>query len=98
MTAGLRALLPGRLRAPLGRAGRRLSAALLGPLQPAVPPGSVLAICHCHSPDLVPELARALLALPRGAELHVSSADPAVFAAWEPFRRRSRAPGRAARP
>ena len=87
-----RGLVPRRLRAPLGGAARRGFAALAGPLQPAVPPGSVVAICHCHYPDLVPELAGRLLSLPRGAALHVTSSDPAVFVAWAPYRRRSRAP------
>jgi lipopolysaccharide biosynthesis protein len=59
-----------------------------------VPAGRVVVLCHCHHADLVPELAHYLLALPRGAAVHVSSSDPAVFAAWEPFRRRSRAPVR----
>ena len=88
----LRALLPRQIRAPLGIAGRRCFAALAGPLQPAVPEGSVLALCHCHYPDLVPELATRLLSLPRGAALHVTASDPAVFAAWDPYRRRSRVP------
>ena len=88
----LRALLPRQFRAPLGIAGRRCFAALAGPLQPAVPEGSVLALCHCHYPDLVPELATRLLSLPRGAALHVTASDPAVFAAWDPYRRRSRVP------
>ncbi len=90
----LRGLVPGRVRSPLAAAGRRAFAELAGPLQPAVAPGSVVAICHCHYPDLVPELAARLLSLPRGAALHVTSSDPAVFAAWEPYRRRSRAPVR----
>ena len=83
-----RDLLPRRFRA----AGRRAFAALGGPLQPAVAPGSVVAICHCHYPDLAPELAACLTALPRGAELHVSSSDGAVLTAWEGFRRRAGAP------
>ena len=90
----LRGLVPDRLRSPLAAAGRRAFANLAGPLQPAVAPGSVVAICHCHYPDLVPELATRFLSLPRGAALHVSSSDPAVFAAWAPYRRRSRAPVR----
>ena len=90
----LRGLVPPRLRAPLGAAGRRAFAALAGPLQPAVPPGSVVAICHCHYADLVPELALQLLSLPHGAALHVTASDPSVFAAWEPYRRRSRVPVR----
>jgi lipopolysaccharide biosynthesis protein len=57
-----------------------------------VPAGSVLALCHCHYPEIVPELATRLLTLPRGAELHVSSSDPAVFAAWGRYRVRSRVP------
>ena len=89
-----RDLMPRRLRAAVGTAGRRAFAALGGPLQPAVAPGSVVAICHCHYPDLVPELATRLLSLPRGAELHVSSSDEAVLLAWERFRRGSRAPVR----
>ena len=90
----LRDLLPRRVRGALGAAGRRSAAALLGPLQPPVPSGRVVALCHCHHEDLVPELARCLLALPRGSAVHVSSSEPAVFAAWEPFRARSRAPVR----
>lgn len=90
----LRDLLPRRPRALLGVAGRRSLAALAGPVQPAVPEGRVLALCHCHHADLVPEMARCLLALPRGAAVHVSSSDPAVFAAWASFQRRSRAPVR----
>ena len=92
MRRRLRDRLPRRLRAALGATGRRLVAAIGGPLQPAVAAGSVVAICHCHDPDLVPELATRLLALPRGAALHVSSSDAAVFAAWERYRRRSRVP------
>ena len=90
----LRDLLPRGIRGAMGIAARRSFAALAGPLQPAVPPGRVVALCHCHHADLVPELARCLLALPRGSAVHVSSSDPAVFAAWEPFRRRSRVPVR----
>lgn len=90
----LAAGLPARLRGPLGSAGRRLFAGVVGPLQPAAAPGTVVAICHCHHPELVAELADRLLALPRGAELHVSSSDDRVFAAWEPYRARSRAPVR----
>lgn len=88
----LRQLLPARVRSPLGAAARSGFATLAGPLQPAVPPGSVVAVCHCHYPDLVPELATRLLSLPRGAVLHVTSSDPAVFAAWNPYRNRSRVP------
>ncbi len=88
----MRDLLPRRVRGPLGAAGRRAFAALAGPLQPAVAPGSVVVLCHCHYPDLVPELARLLRALPRGAAVHVSSADPAVFSAWERRWRGARAP------
>ena len=83
---------PRRLRSVLGALGRRAFAQLAGPLQPAVEAGSVVAICHCHYPDLVPELATRLLTLPRGAELHVSSSDAAVLTAWERFRARSRVP------
>ncbi len=87
-------LVPGRIRSPLAAAGRRAFAKVAGPLQPGVTPGSVVAICHCHYPDLVPELATRLLGLPRGGALHVTSSDPAVFAAWTPYRGRSRAPVR----
>ena len=87
----LRDRLPRRLRTALGTAGRRGLSALAGPFQPSVPAGRILALCHCHHADLVPELAGCLLALPRGAAVHVSSSDPDVFAAWEPFRGRSRA-------
>ncbi len=88
----MRRFLPRRLRSLLGVLGRRAFAKLAGPLQPAVASGSVLAVCHCHYPDLVPELATQLLTLPRGAELHVSSSDPAVFDAWDVYRARSRVP------
>ena len=91
MRARPRDLLPRRLRAPLGVFGRWALASLAGPLQPAVPAGSVVALCHCHEPELVGELGCRLLSLPRGAELHVSSSDAAVFRAWAPFRSRSRA-------
>ena len=91
MIARPRDLLPRWLRAPLGVAGRSALARLTGPLQPAVPPGSVVAICHCHDTALVRELGTRLLSLPRGAELHVTSSDAAVFRAWEPLRARSRA-------
>ncbi len=84
--------LPRPIRGALGVAGRRVVAAIGGPLQPAVASGSVVAICHCHDPDLVPELATCLLALPRGAALHVTASDPAVFEAWERYRGRSRVP------
>ena len=87
----LRAFLPPGLRTAFGVARRRSFAALAGPLQPAVPEGSMLAVCHCHDPDLVPELARCLAALPRGAAIHVTSSDPTVAAAWESFRARMRA-------
>lgn len=92
MTPRLRDLLPGPVRAALGATGRRVIAEVGGPLQPAVAPGSVVAICHCHDPGLVAELASRLLALPRGASLHVTSSDAAVFDAWERFRGRSRVP------
>lgn len=91
MSPRLRDLLPRRVRTALGTAGRRGAAALAGPLQPSVPPGRIVALCHCHHADLVPDLAGRLLALPRGAAVHVSSSDPAVFAAWAPYRGRSRA-------
>ncbi|MGI3901997.1 MAG: rhamnan synthesis F family protein [Janthinobacterium lividum] len=88
----MRRLLPSSFRSRLGVLGRRAFADLAGPLQPAVASGRVLAICHCHYPDLVPELATQLLSLPRGAELHVSSSDTAVFGAWDIYRARSRVP------
>ena len=91
MTARIRELLPPPLRAFMGRWGRRVLTEITGPLQPAVAPGSVEVLCHCHYADLVPELATCLLALPRGATLHVSSDDPQVFAAWASYRPRSRA-------
>lgn len=84
--------LPPRLRGAIGAQLRGLASAVGGPLQPAVPPGSVVAICHCHDASLVPELARCLLALPRGAALHVTTGAPAVEAAWAPYRGRSRVP------
>ncbi len=88
----LRDHLPGRLRATLGELGRSAYAELAGPLQPAVTAGSVVAICHCHYPEVVPELATRLLTLPRGAAVHVSSRDPVVFDVWKRYRSRSRVP------
>ena len=55
-------------------------------------PGAILALCHCHYPDLVPELARLLRRLPRGAVLHVTSSRPDVLEAWERERRAVRVP------
>ncbi len=92
MRRRLRDRIPRRLRSALGAVGRRVVVDLAGPLQPAVADGSVVAICHCHYAELVPELATRLLTLPRGAQLHVSTSDEAVVAAWEPYRRRSRVP------
>lgn len=92
MRTGFRRIVGPVLRGALRRAGRGAFARIAGPLQPTVPAGSVVAICHCHHPELVPELSTRLLALPRGAELHVSSSDHAVFAAWSRAVPRSRVP------
>ncbi len=92
MASRIRDLMPNRMRRLLGEAGRRLWARMATPLQPAVPSGSIIAVCHCHHVELVPELARRLLCLPHGAALHVTSSDPAVFDAWSPYRRRSLVP------
>ena len=92
MTHRIKQMLPRRMRAVMGRVGRGVLAKIMTPLQPAVPPGAVEVLCHCHYPDLVPELATRLLALPRGATLHVSSDAPQVFATWARYRPRSRAP------
>ena len=92
MPSRFRDLIPKALRRPIGEAGRRAWARIATPLQPSVPPGSIVVVCHCHHVELVPELARRLLCLPRGAALHVTSADIAVFDAWSPYRHRSLVP------
>ena len=92
MASRFRDLLPNAMRRLIGEAGRRSWARMATPLQPAVSSGSIVAVCHCHHVELVPELAGRLLCLPRGAALHVTSADPAVFEAWNPYRRRSLVP------
>ena len=45
-------------------------------------PLPVVAICHCHHPELIPELAAALRRLPADATLHLTSSRAAVFDAW----------------
>ena len=92
MPSRFRDLMPHRIRGLLGEAGRRSWARVATPLQRAVPTGSIIAVCHCHHIDLVPELAGKLLCLPRGAALHITSAVPAVFDAWGRYRRRSLVP------
>ena len=92
MPTRLRDLMPQALRRRIGEAGRRAWARIGTPLQRPVPPGSIIAVCHCHHVALVPELARKLLCLPRGATLYVTSADAAVFDAWAPYRQRSLVP------
>lgn len=87
-----RNLMPSALRRPIGVAGRRAWARIATPLQRPVSPGSIVVVCHCHHLELVPELAKRLLCLPRGAALHVTSADAAVFDAWAPYRHRSLVP------
>lgn len=56
--------------------------ALLARLRPAPEAGRVIAICHCHHADLVPELAGTLRKLPPRAEIHVTSSEAAVLALW----------------
>lgn len=76
---------------PLARL-RALSARVTEGLRrtPAAGPASIVAICHCHYPELVPELAQALDHLPEGAQLHVTSSSREVRARWRALGRGSR--------
>lgn len=60
--------------------------------QPKPDMGPVTVLCHCHYPDLVPPLVRALRRLPDDATIHVSSSRAEVFDRWTMLRRRSHAP------
>ncbi len=74
---------------PLIRAAVRLGwAHMRETLRPSLETGPMIAICHCHHPDLVPELAWALRRLPAGATLHVTSSRSDVFERWNGLRRR----------
>jgi rhamnosyltransferase len=52
------------------------------PEPPEAGSGPVVAICHVHYPELLPEMLRALRWLPDGAALHLTSSRPEVFEAW----------------
>ena len=54
----------------------------LGRWRPAPPAGPIVAVCHCHHPDLVPELCAALGRLPDDTPIHVTSSRPEVFERW----------------
>lgn len=56
---------------------------IFGALEPAAAAGSVVALCHCHDPDLVGDLAAAVGRLPRGSEVHATTSRAAVARAWE---------------
>ncbi len=64
------------------RGALRRLAALPDLLRPSPDPGRIVAICHCHHVELVPELARTLGRLPASASLHVTSSRQAVLDAW----------------
>lgn len=49
---------------------------------------TVVAICHCHHPELVPELSTALRRLPAEATLHITSSRNEVLDRWRSLRRR----------
>lgn len=55
-------------------------------LRPRLEPGEIVAICHCHHPELVPELAHTLRKLPGTATLHLSSSRRAVLDRWTQLR------------
>ena len=62
--------------------------------QPKPDMGPVTVLCHCHYPELVPPLIRALRRLPGDAAIHVSSSRAEVFDRWTALRRRLPAPTR----
>ena len=85
------------MRVLVRRARARLRSGLLQSvdlLRPRGKPGEIVAICHCHHAELVPELARTLSKLPSTATLHLSSSRTTVFERWT----RSAIPARLSKP